>query len=176
MEFRLKYEGPLKSRGDAKHKFDIRRAFHPQLKALWEHPPLDIVKPQLLHANLKRVGDFRFGCLVSKKTGTRAELEILILRPEEPGGIIKSGDIDNSLKTLFDALRRPNQIQELPSDAKPSTDEDPFHCLVDDDKFIKSVKVSCDRLLEVKDESHVFLLVHVNTKPSLDTPITMSIP
>ena len=40
MEFRLTYEGKLlgASRRDtrAKHKHDIRRKFHPQLKRLWE--------------------------------------------------------------------------------------------------------------------------------------------
>lgn len=31
-------------------------------------------------------------------------MEITLLRPEPPGSIVSSGDIDNRLKTLFDAL------------------------------------------------------------------------
>ena len=41
VEFRLTYEGELKSNGRAPHKHEIRRVFHAQLKALWDmHPYL----------------------------------------------------------------------------------------------------------------------------------------
>ena len=42
MKFRLTYEGRLLGNGRAQHKHKIRRAFHPQLKRLWE-----------VHQNLK---------------------------------------------------------------------------------------------------------------------------
>ena len=39
MEFRLTYEGELKSNGSPKHKHEIRRALHGQLKQLWMTQP-----------------------------------------------------------------------------------------------------------------------------------------
>jgi hypothetical protein len=45
MEFTLFYRGELKAtrktNGNKKHKHDIRKYFHPQLKTLWQQPPLD---------------------------------------------------------------------------------------------------------------------------------------
>ena len=39
MKFRLTYEGLLKANGSTQHKHEIRKAFHPQLKRLWEVEP-----------------------------------------------------------------------------------------------------------------------------------------
>jgi hypothetical protein len=39
MEFRLTYEGPLASDGDATEKQRIRRHLHPQLRELWRVDP-----------------------------------------------------------------------------------------------------------------------------------------
>ena len=39
MKFRLTYEGRLESNGSAKHKHEIRKALHPQLKRLWDVEP-----------------------------------------------------------------------------------------------------------------------------------------
>jgi hypothetical protein len=48
-------------------------------------------------------------------------LKITLLRPEEPGAIIlQSGDIDNRLKTLFDALSVPAQPNQLPKNDAPN--------------------------------------------------------
>ena len=59
--------------------------------------------------------------------------EIFMLRPEVPGAIItQGGDIDNRLKTLFDALRMPQNENELPKDEIPGTDEVPFFWLFPD--------------------------------------------
>ncbi len=41
MEFRLIYEGPLHGQGaKSPHKWEIRRALHPQLRRLWREPPI----------------------------------------------------------------------------------------------------------------------------------------
>lgn len=53
-----------------------------------------------------------------------AELDILVLRPEAPGAVIvHSGDVDNQLKTLFDALRRPAEASEAPVSWTSTEDE-----------------------------------------------------
>lgn len=51
------------------------------------------------------------------------------------------GDIDNRLKTLFDALRLPNQTNELVGYDNPAPDENPFFCLLEDDSLITHVSV-----------------------------------
>jgi hypothetical protein len=75
-------------------------------------------------------------------------LEILFLRPDSPGAILKSGDIDNRLKTLFDALRMPSGKDELGGYNFPDDTEKPFYCLLEDDCLITKVSVETDMLLE----------------------------
>jgi hypothetical protein len=177
MEFRLFYRGPLKSNGSKEHKHDIRRQFHPQLRNLWNQSPLKDVfpfslsrAPESLKASLYvlgieqpfwEIGNCRFFPLVRKDFNLIAQLEIILLRPEEPGAIItQGGDIDNRLKTLFDALRMPTAISELPSSCVPATDENPlFYCLLQDDALITGVSVVTDRLLSVCEGEEVILLV-----------------
>ena len=181
MEFRLKYEGPLKAKGYAKHKHSLRKAFHPQLRELWKQQPLarvkgDLLNPSHKHSVIKPVGSFRFASLISSRIDLLGVLDILMLTPGEPNSIISSGDIDNRLKTLLDSLKCPTHVQDIPAGEVPSADESPFYCLFEDDNLITSIKVSRDRLLESEDDSDVFLLIHVKTLPSLGTPIALSIP
>ena len=133
MEFRLFYRGPLKSNGNPAEKQSVRRQFHPQLKKLWSQKPL-VGHVAYLDENSGRVhlvyplSDFKFACLVSSRHKTYAELDILFLRPEPAGQIIKSsgGDIDNRLKTLFDGLRCPVLENEIVKGDTPQSDETPI--------------------------------------------------
>jgi len=71
-----------------------------------------------------------------------------MLRRDDPGGIVNNrGDIDNRLKTLFDTLRRPENNDEIRS-CHPEESENPFFCLLQDDKLITEVRVVTDRLLQ----------------------------
>lgn len=117
MEFRLVYEGALKAKATPKHKHEIRKALHPRLKELWQHPPLVNVPYFLIKKGtapparkiaelVTEVGPFSFASLVDSSLGVIAELEVVILKPEGPGSVVRQGgDLDNQLKTLFDALR-----------------------------------------------------------------------
>jgi hypothetical protein len=93
------------------------------------------------------------------------EIDVLMLRRQEPGGIIRdTGDIDNQLTTLFDALKMPKVNREL-ADTVPETDEKPLFCLLEDDALITRVNVDTDRLLApLKSESEVRLLIRVTVK------------
>ena len=107
-----------------------------------------------------------------------ARLEITFLRPEEPGCLItKGGDIDNRLKTLFDALRIPNEANELPSRVTPQDDEMPiFYCLLESDSLVTSVSVATDRLLVQTGESdEVLLIIHTIVRGTRVTGINQSI-
>ena len=90
-----------------------------------------------------------------------AELDVLLLSQEEPGKILThGGDIDNRLKTLFDALPMPKDASEIPPGDKPGANEAPFYCLLEDDALVKRVAIDTDRLLISQgDQSDVQLLV-----------------
>lgn len=93
-------------------------------------------------------GGFRFVPLVTQELTLACSIEILFLRPDSPGGaVINSGDLDNRLKTLFDALRVPSPGEMNPK-LTPQDDEDPFYCLLEDDRLITKVSVETDLLLQ----------------------------
>jgi hypothetical protein len=173
MRFTLHYRGSLKANRGAKDKHALRRYFHGQLRCLWEQPPL-LDYRDYLSENVKSgeislihpIGQFKFAPLVSSRLHMIAELDITLLRPGPPGNLIsQSGDIDNRLKTLLDALKVPKEPTALPAGEVPLADEDPFFCLLEDDTLITAVSVATDRLLEhTVDSSEVVLLVHVTTR------------
>lgn len=164
VEFTLTYDGSLAANGRPRQKHDIRLALHPQLKELWEHEPLlqfyDAGGP-----NLSTVAGYNFTSIVHPRWNFRAKLDILMLRPEPPGAIVTSkGDIDNRLKTLFDALTRPIYAQDIPKTWKPTIEEDPLHCLLENDDLITAVAVSTDRLLAASTPTHVKLIIRVRVQ------------
>jgi hypothetical protein len=94
-------------------------------------------------------GAFEFVSPVCDRYKLLAELEITLLRPRPPGGLGHSGDIDNRLKTLFDALAiPPSNPQSLPPDEKLGEEEIPFYCLLEDDRRIPKVTIQTERLWE----------------------------
>jgi hypothetical protein len=106
--------------------------------------------------------------LVSNEMGLRCKLDILFLRPGTPGQIIGSGDIDNRIKTLFDALKVPENAQAM-GNAQAKTE--PIYCLLEDDSLVSELRVVTDNLLRLPNETElgtndVFLVVEV----SLESP------
>lgn len=180
MEFRLVYEGRLIANGNAAEKQRIRRVFHRQLSALWQQRPL---RDHARYLTLTPPpGDvslvfplpgsaFQFSTVVSERVNLVCDMNILFLRREEPGKVItQGGDIDNRLKTLFDALRLPKNLDELPKGDAPHGDEAPFFfCLLEDDALITRVSVTVDRLLVPGDASSVLLILDVVTRPTVVT-------
>lgn len=173
MEFRLIYRGPLPPNGTPTQKHAIREALHPQLVELWRHPPLNGLTALLTHpaqpgslSIIRPVAGFQFAQLVHSGLGMYAELDVLLLRLGPVGGVIgHGGDIDNRLKTVFDALRSPHQPSELPAGIAPTLQQVPFHCLLEDDRLITRVSVTVDRLLDPTLGPHdVFLLMQVRVQ------------
>lgn len=181
MQFRLTYRGALPANGDRREKQGIRRSFHPQLKELWRQEPLKGLAdtPHELFSDtptpgnvslIFRVGQFRFVPLVTRRLQLVCRMDTLFLRRAAPGALIKhGGDIDNRLKTLFDALRVPTDVGELPPDDVPTQDEDPFFCLLEDDALLTAVSVDTDRLLEPGPADEVALVITVETRPVIVT-------
>lgn len=113
---------------------------------------------------------YHFWPLVTEAHCLRCALDILFLRPEESGMLIQSGDIDARLKTIFDALRMPKNLEEAGGFA-PQADEDPFFCLLEDDKLISEIKVTTDSLLLLPREREIkpndaLLVIHVKLWPA----------
>jgi hypothetical protein len=174
MEFRLTYRGQLKGNAGPDQKQRIRRFIHPQLATLWEQPPLTDLKEALPGGQwapadspfARLVGPFTFRPLVTAAYDVVAEIDITFLRPEPPGLLVSnSGDIDNRIKTLLDALRMPQNLGELPANDAPAAEESPFCVLLEDDRLITHLAVTTDRLLEPSTHQlDVLLLMHVRVK------------
>lgn len=183
----------VRDKARAPHKHDIRRVFHKQLKHLWyTHPALLSRTTNIENSSgwfgenptpqpgVPYVGEtylnsakayyschgFNWVPLVTERMSLLCRLEILMLRPQKPGGVVQHGDIDNRIKTLFDAMKRPTLTQEIGADA-PLEDEDPFFVLLEDDSLISHVSVETDTLLEPinDDPNEVRLIIKVTVRP-----------
>lgn len=191
--------GASRSDTRASFKHAIRLGLHPQLKRLWatnaglsritnlfatewiQHHS-DLAKEELTDEMWHGFGlqhlakkwercERGFIPLVTEEMHLRCKLDILFLRPEEPGRLIQGGDLDNRLKTLFDALRMPSNLDEC--GGNPSAEEpNPIYCLLEDDRLISDVRVVTDSLLLLPkereiNENDVFLVIDVQ----LEAPI-----
>jgi hypothetical protein len=170
----LTYEGALfahqgedRVRQRNAHLHSIRRDFHGQLKVLWHsHPILNALRtaseeycnrphgPRLREKFQE--GSFNFLPIVTSGNGLICMLDILLLRHGPPGEV--PTDIDNRIKTLFDALQKADglgQLETKSGELKPAKGEDPFYVLLQNDKLITHVSVTSDMLLEPIRKSHV---------------------
>jgi hypothetical protein len=114
------------------------------------------------------LGGFRFVPIIHRPHELACELDILFLRRERPGAIVShGGDLDNRLKTLFDALRMPHDALEL-AGVVPECPNQRMYCLLEDDALITRIQVSTQQLLEGtlpgEHPSTVELLIHVTVQ------------
>lgn len=181
------------------HKQEIRRKFHVQMRELWRtnkflrdvkvNPrlhfgpsvaPIDTVgafassgeNVPLAEALAERYQEFgyRFVPLVRNELELLCSIRILFLRRDAPGSALYAGDIDNRLKTVIDALRRPRSPNELDGVASPTADETPFFCLLEDDSQVTHLEVETDTLLdpitnEEWDHRKARVVITVDLKP-----------
>jgi hypothetical protein len=78
--------------------------------------------------------------------------------------ILSQGDIDGQLKSIIDALRIPDNLNET-GGAIPGEDETPFFCLLEDDRLVSEVRVKADELLSLPgkpevDPNDAYVIVH----------------
>ena len=156
-----------------------RTAAADSMFAMWapaedENKPLvDVVAAR--HAVL----GYRFVPLVTEYFDLSCSLYILFLRHDIPGSAIQAGDIDNRIKTLIDALRVPQNQEELvQEDVCPMEGEDPFFCLLQDDNLVSGFTVETDTLLDPPhgsgDDRKVKIVVTVELRPYYATPFNLS--
>lgn len=187
MEFRLTYAGKLlahrnnKQQDRSLHVHEIRKEFHQQLRNLWkEHPVLKrgypsgshIPDPETMWGETINQDGFIWKPIVTERNGLICALDILMLREGRPGEV--RADMDNRLKTLFDALRMAKNSLELGEGTKkgkqePESEEYPFYVLLEDDRLITHISVTSDMLLEpvkgAEPETAVRLVINVTVRP-----------
>lgn len=113
---------------------------------------------------------YRFVPLVREEASLLCDLEILFLRKDYPGSVIQAGDLDNRIKTLIDCLRMPKGKNELRGSETPADGEDPFFCLLDDDKAVTGLSVQTDTFLGAggdaeTDRRQVHIVITVQLRP-----------
>ncbi|MFO0663000.1 MAG: hypothetical protein U0174_03560 [Polyangiaceae bacterium] len=176
MRFVLRYSGSLPSNAKAETKSVLRVELSQQLEELWRHPPLSSCDK--LRRPPEREGEFsnlreRGGCsfipLVTAQARGLTELDIVLLRPEPAGNLItRGGDIDNRMKTLFDALSMPAHVEQVGQAER--TVGAPIYCLLEDDNLVSSLRVRTEQLLLPSvDPSHAELLITVETRVTMST-------
>jgi hypothetical protein len=198
LEFRLTWQGQLLAetqrsgdvrRSRAEHKQQIRKDFHPQLRRIWKdspflsHPKAPTAKggdrifgtPSFEHsiaqlAERFSMFNYHFVPLATRDLDVLCSIDILFLRLGEPGGLIRrTGDVDNRLKTIFDALCMPRDANQLGPFRIPGEDEDPFFCLLEDDSLITKATVETDTLWQPTSNppnpNDVRLIITVRIRP-----------
>lgn len=177
----------------AEHKHVLRRHFHKQLKHFFETdkflsgPHFEVptqlqaklgVPPNSLKTRaevlpyLYQEFGYRFVPLVRDEEFLSCALRIMLLRRDAPGAIYHLGDIDNRIKTVLDALRRPRHANEIPT--PPRKNEKPFFVLLEDDRQVTHLEVETDRLLvpttrNPDDAALAHLIISVDVRPYFGT-------
>lgn len=180
MHFYLIYQGPLPASGTRDDKHRIRRALHPQLARLWRQPPLseiarDLNTPESPNPFDRRTGKHDFRVLITEAMHLYASLDITVLRSNRPGSVVSGGDIDNHLKTLFDALRYPQIAQEIPVRGAAMPVKGPTYCLLEDDRLIRDLAVRAEPLLIPAPAHEAMVILRVQLKASRATPENLSL-
>jgi hypothetical protein len=102
--------------------------------------------------------------LIRETLALKCSLRISFLRRDEPN-VYQAGDLDNRLKTLFDALQVPNEDQMK---GAPSLEEvpNPLYCLLEDDKLITGFDIATHQLLSRSPQSKndVSIIIHVDVR------------
>lgn len=172
MEFCLHYDGKLKSQDNATGKHAIRMALHDQMKSLCNSEPFSTVfepdhagKRDSGKAMFLEHGNKRFWFLISEHLATVADLKITVLVPHNVGKLVQNGgDIDNRIKTLFDALRTPVVSSEIPSSDSFDYSHGGMYCLLQDDKLINRIAIQTYQDHAPLDNDSVRCLIEVKTK------------
>lgn len=139
-------------RSDIHHSLDEQFAWASQ-------PPsqhLDLLEPI-------EVGGRKFIPLVRDSLSLRCSLKIQYLRREPPGRIFQGGDIDNRIKTLFDAFQVPDNQQVVDDE----TAGNPIYCLVENDRLITGLEITSHQLLSKPNLiNQVHMLIEVEVRVS----------
>lgn len=180
MKFKLVYVGEVKinPKKRSQHLQDIRNVLSPQLKRLSEISPYNVIKEKLQKKGkaIKTVGGVKFFPLITPDLDLLAELDIQILHPE----LLETpkADIDNRMKTLLDALKRPQSQHEI----SENIDKDEVvYTLLDDDHLVTKMTINTSHLLYKEEmpkknrDYELLIIITVNIKASKGTPDNLAV-
>jgi hypothetical protein len=109
-----------------------------------DEPPVEIPDGYVDLCSPIQRGGKQYRPLVRKSLDLTCCLKIIFLRQEDPGSLVlQGGDLDNRIKTLFDAFRLPDEnVEKRYPQAQELT-----CCLLENDTLISGFSVSTGRLL-----------------------------
>lgn len=173
VKFSLIYDGELLSATDkhsrVENKNRIRYELTKQLSPVWgigDFSRFQLDDNEMIEAAIE-IRDMFFVPLLARKMNASCRLSIKFMRAEHPGQIVNGGDLDNRLKTLFDALRLPhNETEVLPGLApKAYPADEPCVCLLEDDSLITELNVETVMIMTPLQKGHVRLVIDVEFRP-----------
>lgn len=183
MHFTLVYDGVLPSIGNAPPPLSqskltavwaIRDVISRQIDRLYEtHPMLagqgfvdNRIAASAVRVPIERHGQM-FLAIARPELSLKCELDIKMLVNHAPGSVLTgTGDLDNRIKTLNDALRIPKEKHEMAGRTVPTGHA--YACLMSDDALVTSFKVVMDRHLDLANQppQFVHLVIDVRIVPS----------
>ena len=146
MKFKLVYNGEIKinPKHRCAHLHEIRTQLSPQLKRLTEIAPYDAIRQTLMNRKkcFREVGGAKFFPIITPELDLLAELDVQIMHPELLN--TPHADIDNRMKTLLDALKRPQSANEVSSAMNKG---ETMFFLLDDDHLVTKMTINTSHLL-----------------------------
>ncbi|MDR0367489.1 MAG: hypothetical protein LBH41_02845 [Rickettsiales bacterium] len=146
MKFKLIYNGEVKinPKRRTQHLDDIRTALSPQLRRLTEIAPYSVIREKLVQKGrgIREVGGAKFFPIITPELNLLADLDVQILHPE----LLETphADIDNRMKTLLDALKRPQGPHEVCN----THNGEIIYTLLDDDHLVTRMNINTSHLLD----------------------------
>jgi hypothetical protein len=191
MQFSLVYDGDLPSIGNStpplrqsklQAVWAVRDVISRQLDRLYEtHPILrgagfteNRMAANEARRPIRRHGQ-TFLALARPELRLKCQLDIKMLVNHEPGSVLTgTGDLDNRIKTLNDALRVPKEQHEMGSHQVPAGQA--YICLMSDDALVTGFKVAMDRHLGLVNQTphYVHLDIGVTVTPSERTHLNLA--
>ena len=152
MKFKLIYYGELliNPKRRTNHLHEVRSILSSQLKRLTELSPYSEIREKLMSRGkgVREVGGVKFFPIITPELDLLAEIDVQIMHPE----ILETphADIDNRMKTLLDALKRPqsaNEVAEATVEATRGKKEHIIYTLLDDDHLVTKLTINTSHLL-----------------------------
>src|SRR5277367_2634167 len=175
VKFSLTYDGELLSASDKHNRVQNKNQIRFDLASqIWPiYCAGDFSRFQLDHNTIVQSGVDFYGIgffpLLTRKMNASCSLAIRFMRNDRLGDIVHGGDLDNRLKTLFDALRLPEQDNEVLPKLYPSelSDNDVklCGCLLEDDSLITDLTVNTVTIMRPQPKNHVRLVIDVEFRP-----------
>jgi hypothetical protein len=144
----------------------IRDYLGPQIEKLWGKEEFRVGESELAPVSTKTMLGRQYVPLVGLGAPLEVDLSVLLLRRDNPASLfVSGGDLDNHLKTLFDALQTPASAQECGEDpALGGEERRPIFTVVENDRLITGLTVRSERWLTTENLNEVLVILDVTLR------------